>query len=297
MFEQFTYYKIPTSNATINLAKAGNGPPLLLLHGYPQTHIMWHKVAPTLAQHFTVICTDLRGYGDSEKPPSDPQHLTYSKRVTAQDQVEVMTALGFPKFLAAGHDRGGRVLHRLLLDHPDCVEKAAVLDIVPTRKIFETINQQLATAYSHWFFLIEPDNIPERLIGADPTFYLVSKLKQWSFNQTGFTEKAISEYIRCFSDPASIHATCEDYRAAATIDLEHDAADIDSKIQCPLLVLWGARGVMEKCYDVLETWRERAIDVRGQALGCGHFLPEEAPEETTQALLDFFKVDIAEIHL
>ena len=290
MFEQFTYHKISTSNVTINLAKGGDGPPLLLLHGYPQTHIMWHKVAPTLAQHFTVICTDLRGYGDSDKPPSDPKHLTYSKRVTAQDQVEVMAALGFPKFLAAGHDRGGRVLHRLLLDRPDCVEKAAVLDIVPTRKIFQTVNQQLATAYSHWFFLLEPNNIPERLIGSDPAFYLQSKLKQWSANQAGFTETAIAEYVRCFSDPASIHATCEDYRAAASIDLEHDAADIDSKIQCPLLVLWGGLGVMEKCYDVLETWRERAIDVRGQALACGHFVPEEAPEETTQALLDFFRV-------
>ena len=180
MFEQFTYHKIPTSNATINLVKGGKGYPLLLLHGYPQTHIMWHKVAPALAQHFTVICTDLRGYGDSDKPPSDPQHLTYSKRVTAQDQVEVMAALGFSKFLAAGHDRGGRVLHRLLLDHPQCVEKAALLDIVPTRKIFQTVNQQLATAYSHWFFLLEPNNIPERMIGADPAFYLVSKLKQWS---------------------------------------------------------------------------------------------------------------------
>lgn len=289
MFEKFTYQKISTSNATINLVKGGNGPPLLLLHGYPQTHIMWHKVAPTLAQYFTVICTDLRGYGDSDKPPSDTQHLTYSKRVTAQDQVEVMAELGFPKFFAAGHDRGGRVLHRLLLDHPQCVEKAAVLDIVPTRKIFQTVNQELATAYSHWFFLIEPNNIPECLIGADPKFYLLSKLKQWSFEQTGFTEAALAEYIRCFSEPASIHATCEDYRAAASIDLEHDAADIDKKIECPLLVLWGARGVMEKCYDVLETWRERAIDVSGRAFPCGHFLPEEAAAETTQALLDFFR--------
>ncbi|MGK7918837.1 MAG: alpha/beta fold hydrolase [Trichodesmium sp.] len=289
MFEKFTYQKISTSNANINLVKGGNGPPLLLLHGYPQTHIMWHKVAPTLAEHFTVICTDLRGYGDSDKPPSDPQHLTYSKRVTAQDQIEVMAALGFPKFFAAGHDRGGRVLHRLLLDHPHCVEKAAVLDIVPTRKIFQTVNQELATAYSHWFFLIEPHNVPEYLIGADPKFYLLNKLKQWSFEQTGFTEAAIAEYTRCFSDPASIHATCEDYRAAASIDLEHDEADIEKKIQCPLLVLWGSLGVMEKCYDVLETWRERAIDVSGRAFPCGHFLPEEAAAETTQALLDFFR--------
>lgn len=288
MFEQFTHHRIATSGATIKLVKGGQGPPLLLLHGYPQTHVMWHQVAPLLSQSFTVICSDLRGYGDSDKPPSDPEHLNYSKRATAQDQVEVMAALGFERFSVAGHDRGGRVVHRLLLDHPERVEKAAVLDIVPTRKIFQTVDQELATAYEHWFFLIQPYDFPERLIGADPAFYLKTKLHKWSADSTGFTEDAMAEYIRCFSDRAVIHATCEDYRAAASIDLVHDEVDIDYKIQCPLLVLWGARGVMQRRYDVLETWRERAVNVQGQALDCGHFLPEEAPQQTAIALLNFF---------
>ncbi len=227
MFEQFTHHRIATSGATIKLVKGGQGPPLLLLHGYPQTHVMWHQVAPLLSQSFTVICSDLRGYGDSDKPPSDPEHLTYSKRATAQDQVEVMASLGFERFSVAGHDRGGRVLHRLLLDHPQRVEKAAVLDIVPTRKIFQTVDQELATAYEHWFFLIQPYDFPERLIGADPAFYLKTKLHKWSADSTGFTEDAMAEYIRCFSDRAVIHATCEDYRAAASIDLVHDEVDIN----------------------------------------------------------------------
>lgn len=288
MFEEFTHHRISTSGATINLVKGGTGKPLLLLHGYPQTHIMWHKVAPLLCDRFTVICSDLRGYGDSDKPSSDPTHFTYSKRATAQDQVEVMAALGFERFFAAGHDRGGRVLHRLILDHPERVEKAAVLDIVPTRTIFQTVNKELAIAYEHWFFLSQPYDFPERLIGNDPEFYLRTKMNQWSANPNSFTDEAMAEYIRCFSNRQTIHATCEDYRAAATIDLEHDEIDINSKIQCPLLVLRGARGVMERRYDVLETWRERAVNVTGKALDSGHFLPEEAPQETVDALLDFF---------
>lgn len=288
MFEEFTHHRISTSGATINLVKGGTGKPLLLLHGYPQTHIMWHKVAPLLCDRFTVICSDLRGYGDSDKPSSDPTHFTYSKRATAQDQVEVMAALGFERFFAAGHDRGGRVLHRLILDHPERVEKAAVLDIVPTRTIFQTVNKELAIAYEHWFFLSQPYDFPERLIGNDPEFYLRTKMNQWSANPNSFTDEAMAEYIRCFSNRQTIHATCEDYRAAATIDLEHDEIDINSKIQCPLLVLWGARGVMERRYDVLETWRERGVNVIGKALDSGHFLPEEAPQETVDALLDFF---------
>ena len=288
MFEQFTHHRIPTSGTTINLVKGGKGKPLLLLHGYPQTHVMWHKVAAQLCQRFTVICPDLRGYGDSDKPISDPTHFTYSKRATAQDQVEVMAALGFERFFAVGHDRGGRVLHRLILDHANRVEKAAVLDIAPTRTIFTTINKELATAYEHWFFLSQPYDLPERLIGNEPEFYLRTKLKQWSANPNSFTEEAMAEYIRCFSNPATIHATCEDYRAAATIDLEHDEIDLNSKMQCPLLVLWGAKGVMERRYNVLATWRGRAVNVRGKALDCGHFLPEEAPQETVTALLDFF---------
>lgn len=289
MFDGFTTHRIPTSGATLHLRRGGRGDPLLLLHGYPQTHVMWHRVAPMLAQQFTVICPDLRGYGDSDKPEPHPSHCTYAKRETARDLVEMMEALGFSRFYAAGHDRGGRVLHQLLLDDPDRVSKAAVLDIVPTRKILETVDATLATAYSHWFFLIEPYPIPERLIASDPAFYLRAKLRQWSADPEAFAPEAIAEYVRCFRNPATIRATCEDYRAAASLDLEREAAAGARKIQCPLLVLWGAKGVMERCYDVLETWRERAVTVEGRSLPCGHFIPEERPEDTARSLLAFFR--------
>ncbi|MEM9162027.1 MAG: alpha/beta hydrolase, partial [Cyanobacteria bacterium P01_F01_bin.4] len=249
---------------------------------------MWHQVAPQLAAHFTVVCTDLRGYGDSSQPASEADHAPYSKRAMAQDQIEVMAHLGFDTFMAAGHDRGGRVLHRLLLDHPERVTRAAVLDIVPTRYIFKTINQAMATIYEHWFFLIQPDGLPERLIGHDPDDYLTTKLHRWSADPSAFSEAAMAEYRRCFRQAETIHASCEDYRAAATIDLAHDEADLEAQIQCPLLVLWGAQGAMERHYEVLKIWRDRAVDVQGQALSCGHFLPEEAPMATTQALLKFF---------
>jgi len=249
---------------------------------------MWHKVAPRLAEQFTVVATDLRGYGDSGKPPSDETHAAYSKRTTAGDQVEVMATLGFEGFFVAGHDRGGRVTHRMALDHPDKVIRAAVLDIIPTHKLFSTVDQAVATGYYHWFFLIQGGGLPEALIGHDPEYYLRKKLDQWGGGLSAFTDEALSEYIRCFSDPACIHASCEDYRAAASIDLEHDEADMDRRIECPLLVLWGARGLMERHYDVLATWRERASDVRGRAIDCGHFLAEEAPEETGDELMRFF---------
>jgi haloacetate dehalogenase len=289
VFEGFRQTDIQVEGATIRARIGGAGPPLLLLHGYPQTHVMWHKIAPRLAQDFTVVVTDLRGYGDSSKPPSDPQHATYSKRVTAKDQVEVMAKLGFREFFVAGHDRGARVAHRMALDHAQRMKKVAVLDIAPTRKVFETVNKQVATGYYHWFFLIQPFDLPERLIGSDPEYYLNRKIGQWSAGKTGFTKEALAEYVRCFSDPATIHASCEDYRAAATIDLEHDEADIGTKVTCPLLALWGAKGFVERNYDVLAVWRERAADVRGRALPCGHFLPEEAPDATYQELHAFFK--------
>ncbi|MEO0458510.1 MAG: alpha/beta hydrolase [Cyanobacteria bacterium P01_A01_bin.114] len=288
MFESFERHSIKTAQARIHTLVGGAGPPLLLLHGYPQTHVMWHKVAPQLAEHFTVVCTDLRGYGDSSKPVSKPDHSPYSKRAVAQDQIEVMAQLGFETFMAAGHDRGGRVLHRLLLDQPERVIRAAVLDIVPTRHIFKTIDQAMATIYEHWFFLIQPDNLPERLIGHDPDDYLTTKLHRWSAHPGAFTEQAMAEYRRCFRQPETIHATCEDYRAAATLDLAHDEADLEHLIQCPLLVLWGAQGAMERYYKVLKIWQDRAVDVQGQALPCGHFLPEEAPTATVQSLLQFF---------
>jgi haloacetate dehalogenase len=287
MFEGFTTTDIDAGGTTIHTVHGGSGPPLLLMHGYPQTHVMWHKIAPALAERFTVVATDLRGYGDSAKPASDADHAAYSKRTTALDQVEVMAALGFERFSVAGHDRGGRVGHRMALDHPDKVEKLAVLDIVPTHKIFSTVNKEIAAGYYHWFFLIQGQGLPETLIGHDPEYYLKTKLNQWGGGMEAFTEEALAEYVRCFSDPACIHGSCEDYRAAAGIDLDHDEADMDRKVQCPLLALWGEKGLMERYYDVLATWRERASDVRGRKLRCGHFLAEEAPEDTLAELVGF----------
>jgi len=265
----------------------GSGPPLLLLHGYPQTHLMWHPVAARLAERFTVVCSDLRGYGDSSKPPGDKDHLTYCKRTSARDQVELMAALGFQRFALVGHDRGARVGHRLALDHGDRLTRLAVLDIVPTRDVFRLTDQATATAYYHWFFLIQSDGLPEHLIGLDPDYYLADKLKRWSRVADAFHSEAVAEYQQHFRDPAMIHATCEDYRAGASIDLEHDEADLDQRIECPLLVLWGGRGFVGQRYDVLDLWRQRATDVSGQPLDCGHFLVEEAPEATLAALQAF----------
>lgn len=288
MLEDFEPLRIATEGAEINLVKGGDGPPLLLLHGYPQTLAMWHKVMPGLAERFTVVASDLRGYGDSSKPPGGDDHAGYAKRAMALDQVEVMRALGFERFFVAGHDRGGRVAHRMALDHADAVARLAVLDIVPTHKIFATTDKALATAYYHWFFLIQPYDLPERLIGADPEYYLRRLFARWGAIGDAFAPEAVGEYLRCFRDPETIHASCEDYRAAASIDLEHDDADLETKLACPLLALWGEKAAMHRLYDVLACWRERAADVRGRALPCGHYLPEEAPGETLAELVAFF---------
>jgi haloacetate dehalogenase len=287
VFEGFETRRIATAGAEIHLRLGGSGPPLLLLHGYPQTHIMWHKVAPALAERFTVVAADLRGYGESSKPPGGDNHEAYAKRAMARDQIEVMAALGFERFSVAGHDRGGRVAHRLALDHRERVDKAAVLDICPTKAMYERTDKAFATAYYHWFFLIQPYDLPERLIGADPDYYLEWKIGAWGRTENAFGPAALAEYKRCFRDPATIHASCEDYRAAAGIDLEHDAADLEQKVGCPLLVLWGAKGVVARSYDVLALWRERAVQVSGRTLACGHYLPEEAPQETLSELLAF----------
>jgi haloacetate dehalogenase len=284
MLEGFTTARLETAGASIHLRQGGQGPPLLLLHGYPETHLMWHKIATSLARRFTVICPDLRGYGDSSKPPAGSDHGGYSKRAMAADQADVMSRLGFPRFQVVGHDRGARVVHRLCLDHPDRVTRAAVLDIIPTATVFARTDKRLATYYFHWFFLIQPEDLPERLIGGAPDYFLGRMLQAWSRNEGVFAEAALAEYGRCFRDPATIHATCEDYRAGASIDLEHDEADAGKKIACPLLVLWGEKGVVGRLYDPLAIWREKAVEVTGRALPCGHFLPEEAPEETLAAL-------------
>lgn len=287
MFEGFERIQIETRGATINAVRGGEGPPVLLLHGYPQTLAMWHLVMPRLTASFTVVASDLRGYGDSSKPEGGEEHGGYSKRAMAADQVEVMRTLGFGSFAVVGHDRGGRVAHRMALDHPQSVTRLAVLDIVPTRHVFETADKELAMAYYHWFFLSQPYDLPERLIGADPDYYLRKKLGGWGTGFDSFASEAYAEYERCFRDPRTIHSSCEDYRAAATIDLEHDGTDRDRKVGCPLLALWGEQGVVERLYDVLGVWRRYASNVRGRALPCGHYLAEERPEETAEELVTF----------
>ena len=287
--EGFEAVRLQTLGAEINLVHGGAGKPLLLMHGYPQTHMMWHRVAPRLAEEYHVICPDLRGYGDSSKPESSADHAPYSKREMANDMVEVMKELGYQQFAATGHDRGARVLHRMILDHPERVERACVMDIAPTHHMFKTTDQEFATGYYHWFFLIQPNGLPERLIGADPEYYLTEKMGHWSSPDSIFAPEAFDEYLRCFRKPETIHASCEDYRAAASIDLEHDASDLDRKIECPLLVLWGDKGLVHRKYEVLEVWRERANHVSGTALKCGHYLPEESPEQVLDELLPFLR--------
>jgi haloacetate dehalogenase len=284
-FPRFKHLTTKTSGATINFVTAGSGPPLLLLHGYPQTHIEWRDVAPQLAKKFTVVAADLRGYGDSSKPLDGENHLNYSKRAMAQDQVEVMASLGFQKFAVVGHDRGGRVAHRMALDHADRVTKLAILDIVPTYKVLHSVTNELATANFHWWFLIQKAPLPETLIGNSAEFWLRSRFERIPLGV--LSKEAFSEYLRCVTLPGSIHGSCEDYRAGATIDLTHDAADLDHKISCPVLILWGARGAWPKLYDVLEVWRERASNVTGREMPTGHFIAEEKPDMLLEELNKF----------
>lgn len=266
----------------------GSGPPVLLLHGYPQTHVIWHRVAALLARRFTIVATDLRGYGASSKPVSTPDHATYAKRAMAADQVRVMESLGYDRFAVAGHDRGGRVAHRMALDHPNRVRRWAALDIVPTRTMYQQADRVFAQAYYHWFFLIQPAPFPERLIESDPDFFLNWHLSNRRAGLDAFDPAALAAYRAAFRNPATIHASCEDYRAAATIDLEHDEADLTRKVAAPLLALWGRHGIVERCFRPLDDWRERVTTVSGQALDCGHYLPEEAPTETARLLAEFF---------
>ena len=289
MFEGFGRAQIDTSGARINLRHGGSGPPLLLLHGNPLTHVMWHKIAPRLADEFTVVATDLRGYGDSSKPPGGDDHAGYSFRAMAADQVEVMRQLGFERWLVCGHDRGGRVAHRMALDHPQRVAKVAFLDIVPTHHALSHITKQWAVDAYHWFFMAQPYDYPERmLIAYGLERYIRRKLDKKGVGMSGFTEGALAEYIRCCT-PENIHAVCEDYRAAVSIDLTHDEADLQHKLDIPVLVLWGERSHVNRSYQPIEAWQERAIDVRGRMLPCGHYPAEQAPDETCAELVAFFK--------
>ena len=283
MFAGFSARDIKTSGATIHTLVGGSGPPLLLIHGYPQTHVEWHKIAGRLAQDHTVVMTDLRGYGDSSTLPGGgaaDNHVTYSKRAMALDNIEVMKTLGFDRFAVVGHDRGARVTWRMAVEHPQAITKAAVLDIVPSP--YSMVTREFATGYYHWFFLIQPAPFPETLIGNSAEYYLKSRFLSGPF----FTNEAFAEYLRVFT-PATIHATCEDYRAGATIDITHAAETSAQKVTCPLLVLWGERGLVGSLYDVKKIWSELATTVTGKALPAGHFLPEEVPDDTLAALRAF----------
>jgi haloacetate dehalogenase len=280
LFPGFKTASVQTSGATINLVIGGSGPPLLLLHGAPQSHAIWHRVAPSLAKEYTVVAADLRGYGDSSKPEGGPNHVNYSKRAMALDQVEVMRHFGFNRFAVVGHDRGARVTHRLALDHPNVVTQAAVLDIVPTHYVYNHVTREVATAYYHWFFLIRPAPFPETLINNSVETYVGRGVGE-----------PFAEFLRAFKNPATVHAMCEDYRAGASIDLEHDEADLKAgrKIACPLLVLWGAKGNVGRLFDPMAIWRERASDVRGRAMPSGHNIQLEAPAQTLAELRAFLR--------
>ena len=285
LFPGFRKKTVKTSGARIALEHGGRGEPVLLLHGYPETHAMWHKVAPALARDYTVVCPDLRGYGDSSKPKGLPDHSNYSKRAMAKDMVEVMAALGHDSFHVVGHDRGGRVAHRLARDHGKRVKSLTVLDISPTLKMYENTTMQFAKAYYHWFFLIQEAPLPEKMLKAVGPAYLFKRLGRGKAGLKFFSKKAMAEYVRCF-DP---HSTCEDYRAAATIDLIHDKQDAGRRINMPLLAIWGKQGVIEALFDPIRDWREVASNVHGRHLPCGHFIPEEKPGELLAELRRFLR--------
>lgn len=293
MFPDFRPFDLEGDGATIHGVTGGQGPGLLLLHGYPQTHALWRKVAPELAKRFTVVAADLRGYGASSKPPSVSDHTSYSKRAMAADMVGVMKQLGFERFFVGAHDRGARVAHRMAIDWPDQVARLAVLDIAPTREMYANTSDGFARAYWHWFFLIQPAPFPERMIEGDPRAFWLKKCGSGSAGLAPFDAEALEAYLKAFEDPEVIRASCEDYRAAATIDIAHDDADAGRKITCPLLALWAEKGAIEKHFDCLALWRERAEDVRGQTLPGGHYLAEELPEMVTEQLMNFFAEESA----
>ena len=277
----------PVPGASINTLVGGKGPPLLLLHGHPETHVAWHKVAGRLAERFTVVLTDLRGYGDSSKPEGGPDHVNYSQRAMGNDQVAVMKSLGFDRFPAVGHDRGGRVLHAMMLSHPDAVTRAVMLDIAPGGEMYARTNQEFATKYFWWFFHVQAAPLPETLINAEPEAYLKAHLDAQCDTPGAVTALAFAEYLRCYRDPACVHAVCEDYRAEVTIDAQLLKSDGGRKPQQPLLALWGAKGTVGKMFDVIDLWKQEAANVQGQALPCGHLIAEEAPDAMLAAMQPF----------
>jgi haloacetate dehalogenase len=292
LFPGFAHHLMQVSpGITISAMVGGQGPRLLLLHGHPQTLAIWHKVAPTLARHFTVVAADLRGYGDSSKPEGGPDHATYAKRSMAQDMVALMQQLGFDRFAVLAHDRGARVAHRLAMDHPQAVTRMALLDIAPTLAMYTQTTEAFARAYWHWFFLIQPQPLPERLIQADPAGYVTEVMGKRSAGLAPFDPRALAEYQRCLALPGAAHGLCEDYRASAGIDLLHDQEDIAQgrRLQMPVQVLWGAQGVVQRCFEPLKEWQKVAEQVSGEALPCGHYIAEEAPETLLAKALPFLQ--------
>ncbi|MBV6760303.1 alpha/beta fold hydrolase [Rhodococcus opacus] len=288
LFAQFQDLTLPVAGAEIHCRVSGDGPPVLLLHGYPQTSAMWAPVASILARRFTVVCSDLRGYGDSSKPPSQPDHSTYSFRAMAADQVQLMRGLGFTTFHLVGHDRGGRTGHRAALDHPDAIRSLAVLDIIPTYTLIESIDHQTAAGYWHWFFLSLPSPTPEILIGHDPDLFFRNSVATWGSGSVDmFGPAQLAEYRRCWNNPEMIRASCEDYRAALTIDCELDAVDLHRRVTCPTLAMWGARGFMARRYDIASTWQRWCTEIETAVVDGGHFFVDEQPTRTAELLGDY----------